>query len=63
MLDAVFSVIRTATVATQRRGKQGSKTREELCFLGGLFRRVINRTSLEFNSVVGYVTEGKEVNG
>jgi hypothetical protein len=49
MLEVVFSVVGAATVATQWRGKHASTT-EELCFLRGPCRRVINGTSLEFSS-------------
>jgi hypothetical protein len=49
---AVFSVVQTATVARQRRGKHASTSEEELCFLCDPCRRVINGTSLELSSVV-----------
>jgi hypothetical protein len=51
-LEAVFSVVRSATVAAQLRGKHASKTIEELCYLRGPCRRVISGTSLELSSFV-----------
>jgi hypothetical protein len=43
LLEAVFSVVRAATIGMQWHGKHASTTTEELCFLHGLCRDVITR--------------------
>jgi hypothetical protein len=50
LLEAVFSVVGAANVATQWRSRHASTSIEELCFLRGPCRRVINATSLELSS-------------
>jgi hypothetical protein len=60
LLEAVFSVVRSATVAKQRRGKH---TSAEAVELRGPCGGVINRSSLELRSVVGYVPDGKDIIG
>jgi hypothetical protein len=68
-LEAVFSVIRAATVAKQRRVKHASATTVELqlqkscVFVRGPCRGVIDGTSLELSSVKGCVPDGKDVSG
>jgi hypothetical protein len=67
LLKMLFSVVRAAAVATQLRGKHVSpamnqrSTIEERCFLRGPYQGVINRTSIELSSVVGYVPDGRNV--
>jgi hypothetical protein len=61
LLEAVSSVVRAANVATQPCGKHASITIEELCFLRGPCRWVINGVSLELSLVVGYSPDGKDV--
>jgi hypothetical protein len=51
LLETVFSVVRAATLATQRRGKYASTTIEWLCFLLGLYKGVIRKTIAATQSV------------
>jgi hypothetical protein len=44
LLEAVFSVVCTAIIATQQHGKHASATIEELCFLHGPCHGIILKT-------------------
>jgi hypothetical protein len=51
-IEELFFVVCATTVAMQHHGKHTSTTLEELRFLCGLCRRVINGTNLELSLVV-----------